>query len=117
MAGAQFVARMLAERVGQVRVDYAPGLGRVMYGGERALSGDSALLHGPEAAASFPSRLLRHEALPHQRVVRPVDVEIEAERQEMVVVDRNEMRRDQRAGAGLPRGRGIDHVARRDALD
>ena len=52
-----------------------------------------------------------------QRVCRSIDIEIEAKRQEMIVVDRDQVRGDQRAVSGIAGSRRISHRARRDALD
>ena len=118
MGEAQLVAGMLPEPVLPVRVDDAPHLGStVVIAGERSLLDDIFRDDPPQAAAARRFRpRLQHELLPLQRIGGTVDIDIEPKRQEMVVVDRHQIRRDQHAGLRVVRGRGVGHAARRDPL-
>src|SRR5690348_14163020 len=105
----QFVSRMLAESVGHIRIDDPPALRLAMSrAGDRPLRGDRLLDDTPQAVPA--GRALPgvwQQLPPDQRVLRTVDIEIETERQEMVVIDRDEVRRDQRAGLRLRRRRWV----------
>ncbi len=90
----------------------------MLAGRQRPLRGDILLDDPPQAAPGRHfRRRLRHQPLPHQRVGRAVDIDIEPERQEMIVIDRHQVRRDQHTGLRVLRRRGVGHVARHDALD
>src|SRR3954447_2932382 len=77
MAGAQLVAGMLAERIGQVRVHHAPDFGRAMFRQERAFFSDGLLNDRPQAGpAAFALQRPRRKFLPHQRIAWPFDIDI-----------------------------------------
>ncbi len=80
--------------------------------------GDVFLGEAPQAAAAAAAvETLLHKPLPHQPIGRPVDIDVEPERQEMVVVDCRQVGCDQRPISRIPHRGGIGHRARRHALD
>src|SRR5437763_16598100 len=99
----QLIPRVLAESVGHIRIDDPPALRLAMSRvSDCPLRGDRLLDDTPQAAPA--GRALPgfwQQLPPDQRVLRAVDIEIEPERQEKVVIDRDEVRRDERAARRL----------------
>src|SRR5437763_15033102 len=96
----QFVSRMLAESIGHVWIHDPPALRLPVSGpGDRSLLGDGLLGNAPQAASAGPAlHRLRLQPLPDARVLCASDIEIEAERPEIVVIDLGEVRGDEAAG-------------------
>ena len=104
----QLVARMLAQAVRQVRVHDAPDSGAMPVLAKRTFGFDRLLADAPNAAsAGRISRSAGLQPLLDQRVCRSVDIEIEAKRQEVIVVDRDQVRGDQRAVSDIAGSRRV----------
>ena len=103
MSGVQLVSGMVSETVGQVGIDDFPDfVGAMPVGLDRAFRVDCRVDRPPEPATPVVAvEGHRRQAFAEQRIVGTVDIHIEPKRQEMVVVDRDEVGRDKRAIGGV----------------